>query len=145
MASSLYKTILVPLDGSGLAELAAVHAAELSRLASARLVFVRVVASGKGVRQAADYLFRVNQEAHYEGLKTDGMVKKGDAAEQIVLAAAETGANMIVLSSHGRTGISRQVFGSVAEAVVRLAPCPVMVVKASPMPPDEERRVRQTA
>lgn len=134
-----YRNILVPLDGSGLAELAALHAAELARLAGARLVFVRVSPDKEGMREAADYLYEVNQQAHYAGLRTDGMVERGYPAEQILHAADRTQADLIVISSHGRTGISRQVFGSVAEEVVRRAPCPVMVVKAARGPEEEAR------
>lgn len=123
-----YQRIIVPLDGSPLAELAAEHAAELARLCQSHLIFLRVVDPG-GEHEAAQYLFQVNQEAHYEGLDTEAMVRFGKPAEVIVQTAAEMKADLVLLSSHGRTGLARQVFGSVAEAVVRLAPCPVTVVK----------------
>ncbi len=136
---SKYRNILVPLDGSGLAELAADHAGELARLAGASLTFVRVCADREGLREAADYLYRVLQQPPFAGLHTDGRVERGHPAEQILRAADRTGADLIVISSHGRTGISRQVFGSVAEEVVRLAHCPVMVVKA-PHPDHAEEK-----
>jgi len=53
----------------------------------------------------------------------------GEAAAEIVRVAKEKGADLIVLSSHGRTGLGRILFGSTAEAVVRHASCPVLVVK----------------
>ena len=53
----------------------------------------------------------------------------GDAAAEIVRVAAEQKADLIVISSHGRTGLGRMIFGSTAEAVVRHASCPVLVVK----------------
>jgi len=59
----------------------------------------------------------------------------GDAAAEIVRVAAEREVDLIVISSHGRTGLGRMIFGSTAEAVVRHAGCPVLVVKP---PPDEE-------
>lgn len=55
---------------------------------------------------------------------------EGDPAEAIVRAARETGCDMIVLGMHGRTGLERLLMGSVAEQVVRKAPCPVLTVKA---------------
>jgi universal stress protein A len=51
-------------------------------------------------------------------------------AAEIVKAVKEWPANLIVIGSHGRGGIQRAVLGSVAEAVMRHAPCPVMVIKA---------------
>jgi nucleotide-binding universal stress UspA family protein len=124
-----YKKILVPLDGSSLAELAAEHAAEVSRRCDAHLIFLRI-ASPEATQEAAKYLFDVNQEANYQGLDTEAMVRYGSAAERIVATAHELGVDLIILSSHGRTGLARQVFGSVAEEVVRMADCPVTVVKS---------------
>jgi len=54
----------------------------------------------------------------------------GNPAAEIARAAREWPADMIIIGSHGRTGMSRVVLGSVAEAVVRTAPCPVLVVRA---------------
>ena len=69
------------------------------------------------------------------GLKVEEVIGHGDAAAEIVRIADEQGADLIVISSHGRTGLGRIIFGSTAEAVVRHARCPVLVVKP---PPDEE-------
>jgi nucleotide-binding universal stress UspA family protein len=55
----------------------------------------------------------------------------GDPAGEIVRIAAEEGAEMIVLGTHGRSGMTRMLMGSVAEAVVRRAPCPVLVYRAA--------------
>jgi nucleotide-binding universal stress UspA family protein len=59
----------------------------------------------------------------------------GEAASEIVRVAKERGVDLIVVSSHGRTGLGRILFGSTAEAVVRHASCPVLVVKP---PPEQE-------
>jgi nucleotide-binding universal stress UspA family protein len=69
------------------------------------------------------------------GLKVEEVIGHGDAAAEIVRVADEHEADLIVISSHGRTGLGRIIFGSTAEAVVRHARCPVLVVKP---PPDEE-------
>lgn len=58
------------------------------------------------------------------------VVKRGDAAEQIVCAAREEGADLIVIATHGLTGWRHFVFGSVAEKVVQLSPCPVLTIHA---------------
>jgi len=62
------------------------------------------------------------------------MIAHGDPAAEIVRVAEERDVDLIVISSHGRTGLGRIIFGSTAEAVVRRARCPVLVVK----PPLEE-------
>jgi nucleotide-binding universal stress UspA family protein len=67
------------------------------------------------------------------GLKVEEVVAHGDAASEIVRVARERGVDLIVIASHGRTGLGRMLFGSTAESVVRHAPCPVLVVK----PPQE--------
>ena len=67
------------------------------------------------------------------GLNVEEVVVHGEAASEIVRVAKERSADLIVISSHGRTGLGRILFGSTAEAVVRHATCPVLVVK----PPHE--------
>ena len=64
-------------------------------------------------------------------------VRIGDPGAEICRVAAEREADLIVLSSHGRTGMKRLLIGSVAERVVRLAPCPVLVLRHFPGPADE--------
>jgi nucleotide-binding universal stress UspA family protein len=125
----IYKKILVPLDGSPLAEVAARHAANVSRLSHGELIFLRV-ATTETAKEAADYLDDVNEEAYFDGLEAKSIVGSGPPAQRIVETAGELGVDLIVLSSHGRTGLARQVFGSVAEEVMRAATCPVTVVKA---------------
>jgi nucleotide-binding universal stress UspA family protein len=56
-------------------------------------------------------------------------VRFGDPGSEITKYASQAGANLLVISSHGRTGISRLLIGSVAERVVRLSPCPVLVLR----------------
>ena len=68
------------------------------------------------------------------GLNVEEMIVHGDAATEIVRVARERRVDLIVVSSHGRTGLGRILFGSTAEAIVRHATCPVLVVK----PPQEE-------
>ena len=72
------------------------------------------------------------------GVKVEEVIGHGDAAAEIVRIASEQNVDLIVISSHGRTGLGRIFFGSTAEAVVRHAGCPVLVVKP---PPEEEEGV----
>lgn len=127
----MYDRFLVPLDGSKLAEKAAAHAAELARRCSAELVLLRVCTDQKSLRQAVDYLDRVGEEARHEHLTVRCEAFVGEPASRIVQAAYDDSVDLIVMSSHGRTGLARTIFGSVAETVMRNAPCPVMVVKGS--------------
>jgi nucleotide-binding universal stress UspA family protein len=63
------------------------------------------------------------------GLQAEGLVARGDPRVEIVSAATEWRADLIVVGSHGRTGLKRWVLGSVAEYVVRHSPCSVEVVR----------------
>ncbi|MGC3971674.1 MAG: universal stress protein [Pirellulales bacterium] len=65
----------------------------------------------------------------HSSVACDYRVLEGNAADQLVALAAQEHADYLVLSSHGRTGLTRLLMGSVAEQVVRHAPCPVLVVK----------------
>ena len=74
----------------------------------------------------------------FNGLDVEEVIVHGDAAAEIVRVASERGVDLIVVSSHGRTGLGRIIFGSTAEAVVRHASCPVLVVKPPPQEQEEE-------
>lgn len=69
------------------------------------------------------------------GLHADHQIREGDTADEILAVADQTHANLIVVPSHGRTGLDRLVMGSVAEQVFRGATCPVLIVRI----PDEAR------
>lgn len=73
--------------------------------------------------------FRKEVEAEHETLKFTALF--GDPGSEIAKFAAEKKAGLVVISSHGRRGISRLLMGSVAERVVRLSPCPVLVLRES--------------
>ena len=74
-------------------------------------------------------LYEVARESKDKGILGRVFVGHGDAAAEIVRVAKERSVDLIVVSSHGRTGLGRILFGSTAEAIVRHAPCPVLVVK----------------
>lgn len=139
-----YSTILVPLDGSEVAAGALKPAVEIALAFRARLVLLRVVTEFRGtalemdevrvvgpLRQVAeDYLEKVAAELVAQGLEPETAVRVGDAAHEVLEAASELPADLVVMSSHGRTGVSRFLFGSVAEKVTKHATCPVMVVRS---------------
>ena len=133
------KTILFPTDFSTASDAALVHAEALARASDAKLLIVHVeeppLAYGGGELYYG--LPEPNSEriqAMLEAVKpADPAVPfrhrlaMGDPAGEIIKAAGEEEAEMIVMGTHGRTGLFRALMGSVAEAVVRRAPCPVLV------------------
>ena len=149
------RSILVPTDFSECARHAVPAAASLARLTGARVVCLHVVEpvvtavgwvpvaealplpdmSERLEGSAARELPKVAAGAEFEGLEVEDLIAHGEAASEIVRVAAERGVDLIVISSHGRTGLGRILFGSTAESVVRHATCPVLVVK----PPLESR------
>jgi nucleotide-binding universal stress UspA family protein len=72
---------------------------------------------------------RLAEREECAGLDVEELIVHGEAAAEIVRVARERDVDLIVISSHGRTGLGRMLFGSTAEAVVRHAHCPVLVVK----------------
>jgi nucleotide-binding universal stress UspA family protein len=149
--------ILLPTDFSGCANYALPYAAAIARATQARIVCVHVVepvVPAVGYTGMADPLpiadisEQLEDSAERElpmitdceelnGLEVEDLIVHGDAAAEIVRVAGERAADLIVISSHGRTGLGRMIFGSTAEAVVRHASCPVLVVKP---PAQEEER-----
>jgi len=147
--------ILLPTDFSGCANYALPYAAAISRATSATIICVHVVepvvptVGYSGLAEPmpiADVSEQLEDSAERElprlaeceecaGLNIEEVIVHGDAAAEIVRVATEREVDLIVISSHGRTGLGRIIFGSTAEAVVRHATCPVLVVKP---PADEE-------
>ena len=75
-------------------------------------------------------------EKHFAGIEATGLIYEGRPAEKIVEIAREQGADLIVMGTHGRAGLDRLFFGSVANEVVRTASCPVMTIRPE-KPADE--------
>ncbi|MDT7690547.1 MAG: hypothetical protein QOE46_3306 [Acidobacteriota bacterium] len=149
------RSILLPTDFSECARHAVPVAAEFARLLGARVICLHVVeplVQSVGWTPLAEPLPAVelgeqleesalrdlpafSQSEEFEGLEVEDLIARGEPAAEIVRAAGEQGVGMIVISSHGRTGLGRILFGSTVESVVRHARCPVLVVK-----PPEERK-----
>lgn len=149
------RKILLPTDFSGCANYALPYAAAIARATGATIVCVHVVepivpavgySSLAEPMPIADISEQLEDSAERElpqlaecddfnGLEVEEVIVHGDAAAEIVRVAGEHEIDLIVVSSHGRTGLGRIIFGSTAEAVVRHASCPVLVVKP---PPQEE-------
>ena len=81
------------------------------------------------IHKAKIYVEEVKKQAEASGVKAEAFVKEGEAYQTIVDLAKERGVNIIVMGSHGRTGLKRLLMGSVAEKVIGYAPCPVLVTR----------------
>jgi nucleotide-binding universal stress UspA family protein len=147
--------IVVPLDGSPLAEQALPTALEMVGIAG-ELVLVSVVAPPKHVltdeaghvrsyldqqedsltREARDYLHGVaaRLKKSQPDLHVAYDVRIGDAAPGIVMATVDRGGDLVVMATHGRTGLGRALLGSVAGDVVRTGVTPVLLIHASDKP-----------
>jgi nucleotide-binding universal stress UspA family protein len=77
--------------------------------------------------------------AERSGVRTATRTEEGDPASEIVRRASEGDFDLVVIGTHGRTGIRRALLGSIAERVVRLAPCPVLTTRIHPLPEAPEQ------
>jgi nucleotide-binding universal stress UspA family protein/uncharacterized membrane protein YfcA len=132
LAGMWRRRILVATDGSRHSELAAVLAGRLAQIGELPVSVVTVanplaeeVQRAQG-RQGVD---RIREALARDGIVVEGLVLEGDPAGGIVAAARERGADLIVVGSYGLTGLGRLLLGSVSEAVIGQAECPVLVVK----------------
>ena len=140
----MFRHILVPLDGSELAERALAPAADIAEAMSAKLTLLRVVP--QFALLAADPMLyeemnRLGEEESLSYLRSvaDGLdltvpievsSETGQPADTIIQIAEENQVDLIVISSHGRSGLNRWVYGSVAERVLRQAPCATSIINA---------------
>jgi nucleotide-binding universal stress UspA family protein len=143
------KSILVPLDGSISAEAALTPAVDLARDKAARLVLLRAAeahtlvadpteAQVAAVREAEEYLASLRARVERGGgVETvDVAVWYGPPAEAIAEAAMYRKVDLIVMSSHGRSGLGRLVLGSVAETVLRSTTVPILLIRPGNAPLD---------
>ena len=126
-------TILVPLDGSPLAERALAYAVTLTRKIKGHLVLLRVVTTDEATKQIESDLSsaaaKVAADAGLAGV--DILTSEGDAGPAIVDAARSFPRCLIVMSTHGRSGIGRWIYGSVADEVIRTTDVPVVLVSTA--------------
>ena len=132
----MFTTILVPLDGSALAERAIPYAEALARPSNARLALVRAETSGiTGSRvivthEALAYLERIAVGLRARGLTVRTSAPYSAPASGVIAEAHRLEADLIVLVSHGRSGFGHLAYGSVAEEILSRATSPVLLVSA---------------
>jgi nucleotide-binding universal stress UspA family protein len=141
----MYEKVLVPLDGSELAECVLPHVeAIVSRTGTARVILLRIVeplpagtppavdfavVEGAGVKAAEEYLARMKSRLSKEGLNVETKVLLGKPAETITDFVRREKVDFVALATHGRGGISRWVFGSVADKLVRSLSVPMLLIR----------------
>jgi nucleotide-binding universal stress UspA family protein len=145
----MYKTILVPLDGSKRAEAILPHVEELASRYEAKVVFVRVVEpipyvmAPEGMpivlheqelrqrgKDAEAYLAARQGEFRQKGIEAQSSVLQGPVVEAIIDAAEREGADLIAMASHGRSGLSQCFYGSVAAGVLHRIDRPLLVIRS---------------
>jgi nucleotide-binding universal stress UspA family protein len=140
-----HRRVLVALDGSPSAEAVLRFLLEIAGPLDMTVLLLRVlepvppvviegvrhmiedVASRR--RDAEEYLAPIAAALRSRGVDVSWQVRRGRAAEQILAAAMESSVHLIAMATHGRTGLGRLLFGSVAEAVLRRAPVPVFMIR----------------
>lgn len=145
----MYKKILAPLDGSEFSECSLEHVRAVATGCQVpEVVLLRVVepirqtyelgedwrrdAEGKGQAEAKDYLAKVADDLKKGGVAAETAVVLGQPAEAILDYAKQNQVELIIMSTHGRSGVSRWAFGSVADRVLRHSVAPVLIVAPAP-------------
>ena len=160
----MYKRIVVPLDGSKLAECVLPHVETLAKSCGPEEIFLISVTEhitgyapaarpeqrigfaepidkvslsvGRQQRQAERYLARIAKQLKRKKIDVETEVLLGNPAEKIISFTNDRGADLIIMATHGRSGISRWAhsigaFGGVADKVIRASSVPVLLVRAS--------------
>jgi nucleotide-binding universal stress UspA family protein len=146
----MYQTMLVPLDGSKLAECVLSHVETLARGCQAkRVIFARVVepfhqpagdyvlpegqiqkVEAESKAASEKYLKEIISRSKYDGVRMDSAVLYGSVADTLAEFASKNQVDIIVIATHGRSGVSRWVWGSVADRILRSSCVPVLMVRA---------------
>jgi len=126
----MYQRIMVPLDGSELAQTALAHALAICRAFGATLLLLYVRDPRLGsVEAARRHLEYVRDQQAASGVPIEILVREGPVEAAIVDTVAEERIDMITMATHGRSGLQRAVYGSVAEQVLRSSNKPVLLVR----------------
>jgi nucleotide-binding universal stress UspA family protein len=142
----MYKRALVPLDGSMIAESIVPFILEIAGPLDMEVALLRVVVLAPPVAiegsthaivedveklrdDAENYLASVAAALRARGVRVTAHVRVGDAVGEILAGAQDVGADLIAMTTHGRGGLGRLLFGSIAEAVLRQAEVPVFLMR----------------
>lgn len=144
----MYKKILVPLDGSKRAEMAFQHLRDIAQRYEADVTCLFVIqqkfvtgvegtfiqASGDNVEEAMQkarsYLESVTSEMRAAGIKVKSHVVRGNVVDSIIFTAESIKADLVIMTSHGRSGIKRVFYGSVAAGVLNRIDRPLLIIRS---------------
>lgn len=145
----MYKTILVPLDGSPRAEAILPHVISLATHYNAKVVLLQVVepvvaivtpydmvpyvdkeTAERVIQEAKSYLMAKEGELRSQGIEAKAMVESGPVVSTILDVATRERADLIAMASHGRTGLARVFYGSVAAGILQGADRPLLLIRA---------------
>jgi nucleotide-binding universal stress UspA family protein len=142
----VYKRILVPLDGSPLSEAVLPHAQALAQAEGAEILILRVAVNPSAEFSFSDpalaseliqemeaetqtYLKDLCSKLESTGIRTAYLMRKGPIAETILEVAGNMQADMIAMSTHGRSGLQRWLIGSIADRIVHHSSVPVLLIR----------------
>jgi nucleotide-binding universal stress UspA family protein len=149
----MLQTILVPLDGSPLAERALPYAVRLAKAGGGKLILLRAFDAlrftppAQAEPDGQEQLESIAERARSEGVEVEAVAHQmyhEDVGQVIIETARERAAELLVMSTHGRGGLGRWIYGSVADAVLRGAAVPVLLVPAAceqPWPAERAPRI----
>ena len=138
----MFQSILVPLDGSKLAEAILPEVEELAALLNARLHLVMVSrvnvlpgldptdAQVRVIHRAQEYLEKLEEQLSVRNMDIELHAPYGDPAEKVLEVCRRHDIDLIAMSTHGRSGIGRWLLGSIADKVVRPSEKPVLLLRA---------------
>lgn len=129
-AQAAMRRILLPIDAGDLSPVAVGPAIELASLCGAEILLVHVLDEDLAGELPMPDIERAQEMVTAAGLHAEVVLERGDAAGQILAVSAERQADLIVMATHGRSGLKRWVLGSVAERVMRAAPVPLLLIRA---------------
>lgn len=142
----MFERVLLPLDGSRLAEATLAQIPQILKLGESEIFLLRTahrpMALARAIAPPGDadyraeaqgYLERVEKQLTRERKGVHAVVEDAPAAEAILATAEREHATLIVMTTHGRSGLSRWVFGSVTEKVMRASPVPLLILRSFPM------------
>jgi nucleotide-binding universal stress UspA family protein len=132
----MYQKILVPVDGSKLAECVIPHVEYIANgCKSKEVVFARVVEPAYPIethkKEAEDYLRNLLNRVHFEASASRSEILMGTTAENLIEYAEHNDVDLVIIATHGRSGIGRWVWGSIADRILRAGAVPVFMVRAT--------------
>ena len=147
----MYKKILVPLDGSQIAECVIPHITTIARACQAEVELVSVIEpidiptrgkialseddlkaiNNEARKEAQNYLAHIAERLNRDDVRSHPVVLSGKPADSLVEYAGANDVDLIIMATHGRSGLSRWFFGSIAEKIMRAVDTPILLVKAN--------------